>query len=149
MMTIERLGLERKAEIMAFDRLCFPTDCWKEEDWQELLADERAIYYAALADGAIVGDVFIYNWQGEKDYVKIMNIAVHPDDRGQGLASRLLNLVTQEMGALGMRRFCGETRASNQAMQRTFEGCGYGLDRVEEHYYDQPDESAYKYVLQI
>jgi len=149
MITIERLGLERKAEIMAFDRLCFPTDCWKEEDWQELLADERAVYYAALDHGAIAGDVFIYNWQGEKDYVKIMNIAVHPDYRGRGLAGRLLNLATQEMSEKGMRRFCGETRKSNQAMQRTFEGCGYRLDRVEEHYYDHPDESAYKYVLQI
>lgn len=149
MIIIETLGPERREDIMAFDRLCFPTDCWKEEDWKELLEDERAVYCAALEDGRIVGDVFIYNWQGEKDYVKIMNIAVHPDYRGQGLARRLLQRVTEDMRALGMRRFCGETRASNRAMQRAFEGCGYELDRVEEHYYDHPDESAYKYVLQI
>lgn len=149
MITVKCLGPERLEDVMAFDRICFPTDYWKAEDWKELMEDERAVYYAALADGQIVGDVFIYNWQGEKDYVKIMNVAVHPDWRGQGLAARLLNRVTEDMRALGMGRFCGETRASNRAMQHTFEACGYRLDRVEEHYYDHPDESAYKYVLQV
>ena len=49
-------------------------------------------------DGDIIAaDVFIYNWQGKQDYVKIMNVAVHPDYRKRGLAKRLLNLVTEEM----------------------------------------------------
>lgn len=60
--------------IYEFDLLCFPTDYWKLEDWKELLADDRAIYYSILDGNTIVGCIFIYNWQGEKDYVKIMNI---------------------------------------------------------------------------
>lgn len=147
MITIKKLGCESLDQILTFDKLCFPTDCWKEADWKDLLADERAIYYALLDGERIVGDVFIYNWMGLRDYVKIMNLAVHPDYRKQGLASRLLNHVTEEMGALGMKRFCGETRASNAAMQGVFEACGYRLDRVEEGYYDHPAESAFKYIL--
>ena len=27
--------------IVAFDKLCFPTDCWKESDWKELLEDRE------------------------------------------------------------------------------------------------------------
>lgn len=149
MTTTKKLSVENIDPIIAFDKLCFPTDFWKEEDWKALLEDQRAVYYA-LVDGAhIVGNVFIYNWKGEKDYVKIMNLAVHADYRGQGFAHKLLNHVTVEMSQLDMRRFCGETRASNKAMQRVFEDCGYALNTIEEGYYTHPSESAYKYVLQI
>jgi len=147
-MEIKRFGAKDIAAAMDFDRLCFPTDYWKEEDWKDLLADERAIYYALCEDGRLIGDVFIYNWQGEKDYVKIMNIAVHPEHRGKRLGRMLLEHATAEMTAIGMKRFCGETRATNTAMQRVFEVCGYALDRIEEGYYDAPTESAYKYMLE-
>lgn len=149
MLELKQLHTDSFAAIVAFDRLCFPTDHWKEADWAELLADPRAIYYAYLDDETIAGSVFIYNWMGEKDYVKIMNIAVHPYHRNQGLAQKLLNHVTSEMMPLHMRRFCGETRATNRAMQRTFEHCGYALNTVEEGYYDNPTEAAYKYLLVI
>ena len=120
-MQLQKLGTERMQEIIEFDHLCFPNDFWKEEDWESLLRDERAIYYALLDDGRIVGDLFLYNWQGEQ----------------------------QEMKELGMGRFRGETRASNLPMQRLFEKMGYRLDRVEENYYHNPEESAYKYLLQF
>lgn len=149
MISIQRLDIGQIQAIMQFDHLCFPTDFWKTEDWEELLADERTIYYALMDGEKIVGDAFIYNWMGEKDFAKLMNFAIHPDYRRQGLAKRLLEHVTAEMSALGMKRFCGETRASNRAMQRTFERCGYRLNRMEENYYENPPESAYKYVLQM
>lgn len=149
MLIIKELNSESIKPIADFDKLCFPTDFWNEEDWKELLADERAIYYALLDNDQIVGNVFIYNWKGERDYIKIMNLAVHPDYRRQGLAHRLLNYVTAQMEPLEMKRFCGETRASNLAMQKVFEDCGYVLNTIEEGYYDKPDESAYKYILQL
>lgn len=148
MIEIKRLNEEQIRQIMLFDKTYFPTDFGKEEDWKELLEDPRAIYYALLDGEKIVGDVFLYNWKGEKDYIKIMNIAVHADYRNHGLAHRLLNHAAAEMKKIGMHRFCGETRASNHAMQRVFENCGYTLNTIEADYYDNPKESAYKYVLQ-
>ena len=147
--TIKILAAESERELIEFNRLCFPKDFWKEEDWHELLSDPRAVYYALMAGERLAGNVFIYNWQGELDYVKIMNLSVHPDFRGRGYAHLLLNYVTREMEKLGMRRFCGETRSSNLAMQRVFEECGYRLNRVEENYFSDPPESAYKYVLEL
>lgn len=149
MVTIKELNAENIKSIINFDKLCFPKDYWKEEDWKDLLEDEKAIYYALLDGNKIVGDIFIYNWKGEKDYIKIMNIAVHPDYRKQGLAHKLLNHVTEEMKKLEMKRFCGETRASNKRMQKVFEDCGYKINVIEDDYYDNPNESAYKYVLQL
>lgn len=149
MITIKQLSVENLRPIIDFDKLCFPTDCWKAEDWKNLLEDEKAIYYALIDCDKIVGDVFIYNWKGEKDYIKIMNIAIHSDYRKQGLAHKLLNQVTEEMVKLEMKRFCGETRATNKAMQKVFEDCGYKLNKIEEGYYNNPSESGYKYVLQL
>ena len=149
MITIKELHSNEFDQIISFDKFCFPTDYWKEEDWKELLADKRSIYYALLDGGRLVGNIFIYNWKGEKDYIKIMNLAIHPDYRKQGLACRLLTHAAEEMKKLDMKRFCGETRASNAAMQKAFERCGYKLDRIEEAYYDHPSESAFKYILQL
>ena len=143
------LGFENFDEIVAFDKLCFPTDFWKTEDWEDLLKDERSIYYAFTEGEKIIADVFIYNWKGAYDYVKIMNVAVHPDFRGNKFAEKLLDHVTEEMKKEKMLRFCGETRASNKAMQKVFEKCGYVLSKIEENYYNNPDESAYKYILQL
>ena len=149
MITVKTMGPQDEKELIAFNRLCFPTDFWKEEDWNELLNDPRAVYHALTDGERLVGNVFIYNWQGELDYVKIMNLSVHPEYRGRGLAKKLLALVTEEYSRLGMKRFCGETRESNVPMQRAFEACGYRLNRVEEGCFENPAESAYKYVLEL
>ena len=90
-MLLQRLNKNDLPEIIAFNRRCFsPGDRWSGEDWTELLEDERAHYYALLENGQIVGNMFLYDWQGERDFLKIMNLGVAPDRRGQGLACRLL-----------------------------------------------------------
>lgn len=149
MLELKQLHGNDVYQIAVFDKTCFPTECWQEDEWKELLADPRSIYYALMDAGEIAGNVFIYNWKGERDYIKIMTIAVREDYRKQGLAHKMLNYVAEEMGKLDMRCFCGETRASNKAMQKTFESCGYVLSTIEEGYYDNPAESAYKYVLEV
>ena len=150
MYTIKRLGIENLDAILELENLCFSAaDRWKPADWKELLEDDRAVYYAMTDGERQIGNVFIYNWQGENDYVKIMNVSVHPDYRKQGVAHLLMNHVTEEMQSIGMLRFCGETRSSNKAMQKVFEDCGYKVNRVEEGYFHDPEESAWKYVLQL
>lgn len=145
----KRLGIESFQQIMDFDKLCFPTDYWKEEDMKDLLADERGIYYALMDGDKLIGNLFVYNWEGEYDYMKIMNLAIHLDYRKQGLAHRLLNYITEETKKTTLKRICGETRATNKGMQKVFEDCGYKVNKIEENYYTNPDESAYKYIYDI
>ena len=40
MIILKELGIEQYDSIVEFDKLCFPTDFWKEEDWKELLEDQ-------------------------------------------------------------------------------------------------------------
>lgn len=133
--------------ILGLEELCFPTEKWKKEDWIDLLTDERATYYAFMDGEKLVGNVFTYNWQGEKDYVKIMNLSVHPEYRKKGLAHKLMDLVYEEMQASNLKKICAETRASNKKMQKVFHDCGYSLNTIEEKCYANPEEAGYKYVL--
>lgn len=149
MISLKQLNAEYLDKIIAFNKLNFPTDFWKAEDWKDLMEDERALYYAFLDGNDLVANIFIYNWKGEADYIKIMNVSVYHKYRGQGLACKLLNHIRDEMSMLGMKRFYGETRSSNKAMQAVFEKCGYRLNKIEEKYFQNPDESAYKYVLEL
>ena len=147
-MLLQRLNKNDLPEIIAFNRRCFsPADRWSEVDWAELLEDERALYYALLENGQIVGSILLYDWRGEGEFLKIMNLGVGPERRGQGLACRLLQKAAEELKASTLARCCGETRESNIAMRRVFERCGYRLNKTEENYYENPTESACKYVL--
>lgn len=147
--SIRILGPESEEDLIAFEHRCFLTDHWKKEDWRELLSDPRAVYYAMFDGERLVGNVFIYDWQGENDYIKIMSLAVHPDSRGRGLARELLRHVRTAAEKPGIRRVCAETRASNAAMQRVFDACSYRLSKIEEGLFDDPPESGYKYVLTL
>ena len=106
-------------------------------------------YDAIVAFDRLCFPVVVDNWQGERDYGKIMNLAVHPAYRGRRLAAGLLRAATELLQAAGLPRICGETRLSNEAMRRTFAACGYRLTRIEEAYYDHPPESACKYERQF
>lgn len=51
MIIIKELNSERLRPIIAFDKLCFPTDYWKEEDWNDLLEDKREpVIFTLLLD---------------------------------------------------------------------------------------------------
>ncbi len=65
------------------------------------------------------------------------------------IAFNKLNFPTDFWKAEDRKDLLGETRESNKAMQAVFEKCGYRLDRIEEKYYQAPDESAYKYILEL
>ena len=44
------LGINEIEAIIAFNKLCFGEDSWPRSDWEELLKDEKAVYYA-VTDG--------------------------------------------------------------------------------------------------
>lgn len=139
------LGIDDIEQIISFEHRCF-TDYWKKEDWIDLLQDERATYYAIFEDDKIVGNVFTYNWEGERDFLKIMNLAVDPEYRKQGVATKLMGYVMEEFNESTLDRICAETRESNISMQKIFEKCGYVFSKVEPYCYSNPDENGFKYV---
>lgn len=146
---IVRLNLKDLDDICTLEIICFPDDYIKREDWIKLLEDKRTFVFAIKESNIIKANIAIYNWKGENDYIKIMNIGTHPDYRNKGYAHMLMEYVIDEMLKDDMHIFRGETRESNIKMQKVFEDFGYKItDKVEE-YYDNPIETAYKYSLEV
>ncbi len=144
-----KLGLEDLDAIDRIERICFPSDPTRREDWIELLADERTIVFALKEDNIIKSYIAIYNWKGENDYIKIMSLGTHPDYRNRGYAHKIMQYTIDEMLKDGMRIFKAETRQSNIRMQKVFEDFGYRIvDKVAECY-ENPKEGAYKYSLEL
>lgn len=146
---IVRLSIKDLNDFLKSLAIYFPDDNIKREDWIELLEDEKTFVYAIKDKEVIKANIAIYNWKGEKDYIKIMSIGTHPDHRNKGYAHMLMQHVINEMLEDDMHIFKGETRESNLKMQKVFEDFDYKIIGEVEDYYDNPNETAFKYSLEL
>jgi [ribosomal protein S18]-alanine N-acetyltransferase len=74
--------------------------------------------------------------------VHINNLAIRPELRRQGLATRLLGRVLQSAADAGGERATLEVRRSNHAARRLYEGLGFRVRGVRADYYTEPAEDA-------
>lgn len=76
------------------------------------------------------------------DQIHINNLAVRPELRGQGLASRLLADVMVEAALAGAHHATLEVRRSNLPALRLYAKAGFVEAGVRRNYYTQPVEDA-------
>ena len=76
----------------------------------------------------LAGSIFTYNWQGEKDYVKIMNIAVHPDYRKQGYATAAMAQACKIAADRDYKIIQDQVRIDNKPSIALHEKCGFETD---------------------
>jgi [ribosomal protein S18]-alanine N-acetyltransferase len=74
--------------------------------------------------------------------VHINNLAILPEQRRRGLATRLLGRVLQTGLEAGGERATLEVRRSNHAARRLYEGLGFRVRGVRVDYYTEPVEDA-------
>lgn len=116
--------------VVEIEKLCFkfpkPEAIFREDEHKYLVAKED--------DGRLAGYIGI-----EKilDEVHIINMAVHPDFRGQGVGKRLMQHVLNDEDV-----FFLEVRTSNETAKNIYEKYGFKIISVRKAYY--PDgEDAY------
>ena len=145
--TLARLGAEQLDGVLALENLVF-TMPWSKEQYSRLMEagvckifgafkGARLVAYAAVSVNRAAGELEIYN------------IAVHPDERRQGLAKRLTGLVLETARALGLERALLEVREGNAAARALYEGLGFKECGRRRAYYSEPDEDAvlYEYLF--
>ena len=76
------------------------------------------------------------------DYVKIMNIAVHPDFRRRGIAQMLVEQLVAKLKARQSLRLMLEVRSSNMGAQALYEKMGFTQVGLRKNYYRNPKEDA-------
>jgi ribosomal-protein-alanine N-acetyltransferase len=72
----------------------------------------------------------------------IATLAVHPDFRGRGTGSQLLEVALQEARNKGAREAMLEVRASNHVAQALYDGYGFEVVYRRSRYYRDNNEDA-------
>lgn len=109
------------SKVRELENICFPLDAWPIFDMVGVLSFPNVIRYKASQKnklvGFVAGDIKRYENVGW-----IATICVHPDFRGQGIGSTLLNLCEKEMG---MSRVKLSVRESNNSAVEMYIKAGY------------------------
>lgn len=84
-----------------------------------------------------------------RDEAHILNLAVHPDARRQGVASAMLRSGIDAARSAGARILYLEVRKSNEAAQRLYEGFGFKQVGVRPRYYEDNREDALVMLLEL
>lgn len=92
-----------------------------------------------LAAGALLG--YIMFWVVFEE-LHLMNLAVRPAVRRQGLGAELVRHALSVGAERGVRTALLEVRASNLAAIALYEGLGFARKSVRKGYYDHPREDA-------
>ncbi len=83
------------------------------------------------------------------DELRLMNLAVQPDCRRQGIASHLVRYALGEGMTQGTTRALLEVRAGNDLAQKLYQTLGFRQYGCRRSYYTNPDEDAILMQLQL
>ena len=135
---IKPLTMEEVEKAVALEETCFSSP-WSKQAFVDTVTKDCYRYYAAYVDSEYVGTAGLILRYDEAD---ISNVAVHPDWRGKGIASMLMEHVIQEAQEQGLHSLLLEVREGNTSARRLYEKTGFVIDGVRKNYYQNPVEDA-------
>ncbi len=139
-MTIEKMDLDCVDDVLVIENLSFPVPWSRAAFVQELKGNRLARYVAAKADGRVVG--YAGMWM-VIDEAHITNIAVHPEYRGQGIGSKLLERLIEIALEEGVDNMTLEVRVSNEIAQGLYKKYGFSVMGIRKEYYLDNREDAF------
>jgi ribosomal-protein-alanine N-acetyltransferase len=132
-------------EVLGIENAAFKTP-WSETLFRNEIFKAIAVSRVAKLGGRIVGylcaNVIL-------DEGHILNLAVHPDYRGRGIASFLIKEMIETMRNNSCRSIFLEVRVSNEEALKMYEKFGFSLLATRKNYYISPVEDAVVMVLRL
>ena len=127
------------AQVAALEKVCFGSAAWSENSIATELENPLALWIVADDDGKVLGYVGSQTVMDETD---MMNIAVHPDFRHQGIATGLVVDLISALKLRGSHCLTLEVRASNEPAKALYEKMGFRMVGRRPGYYQNPWEDA-------
>ena len=126
------------SQIAQIEKCCF-SDPWSENSIASELENALSYWLVAVDGDKVAGYVGSQSVLGETD---MMNIAVHPDYRRQGIARKLIDALIEGLKARGSRSLMLEVRASNEPAKALYADMGFQQIGIRPRYYSKPREDA-------
>lgn len=137
-MTIRSMLPADVPQIAALERLCF-SDPWSEGSVAGELENELSLWLVAEEDGTVRGYIGSQSVPPDCD---ILNLAVAPDARRQGLGQRLLQALLDALHRRGIERVFLEVRPTNVPARALYAALGFEEIGRRKEYYVNPVEDA-------
>jgi len=112
---------------------------WSEEQFLNEIYNKYALSKVAVFDGEVIGYICA-NYLLHESH--ILTLAVDPDFRRRGVATKLMNEATRELKKRGCVFMYLKVRVSNAGAQKFYELFGFKAETVRKKYYGNPDENA-------
>lgn len=119
---------------------------WSETSFFDETHKVRALPRVAVLDDTIVGYV-CSEYLGDECH--ILNLAVHPDYRKQGIANAIVEHILEELKLKACRFLYLEVRASNYVARKLYQSFGFKIVGTRKNYYISPVEDATIMMLEI
>ena len=126
------------AQIAELEKLCFSAP-WSESSIIYELTNPLSLWLVAVEDGIVAGYV---GSQSVMDEADMMNIAVAPQYRRQGVACELVQRLVAALADNGVRCLTLEVRASNEAARALYDKLDFHEVGRRPNYYRNPKEDA-------
>ena len=137
-MRIEPMTSAHVAQVAELEKLCF-SDPWSENSVASELKNQLSLWLVALDGDTVAGYVGSQSVLGESD---MMNVAVHPDYRRQGIAEELILQLISVLRENGNHCLSLEVRVSNAPAIALYEKLGFAQVGRRPNYYRNPKEDA-------
>ena len=127
------------AQVAELEKICFGSAAWSEKSIASELNNALSLWIVAVEEEKVLGYVGSQTVMGETD---MMNVAVHPDYRQQGIAT---GLITELIGALKKQEshcLTLEVRASNEPAKNLYKMLDFEEIGIRKNYYRNPREDA-------
>lgn len=138
MIRIEKMTKDQIFQIGSLEKACF-SDPWSERSIASELDNPLSLWLVALDEGRVAGYIGSQTVLGESD---MMNLAVSPEYRRQGIGRALVNALTDRLRQLGSHSVSLEVRASNLPACQLYESLGFTQVGLRKGYYEKPREDA-------
>ena len=137
-MELKRMTDAHVSQVAEIEKLCF-SDPWSENSIASELDNRLSLWLVAVDGDTVAGYI---GSQSVLDEADMMNVAVHPDYRRQGIGRDLVLALADALKEKGIRGLMLEVRQSNAPAIALYESLGFCQVGLRPNYYRNPKENA-------
>ena len=138
-MIITNMTEKHVAQVAELEKICFGSAAWSEKSVASELENPLSVWLVAMEGEKVLGYV---GSQTVIDETDMMNVAVHPDYRKQGIARELIAQLVESLKLRKSHCLTLEVRASNEPAKNLYKMLDVEEIGIRKNYYRNPKEDA-------